>query len=51
MNRSKFVPPTIGGGKVFRATFGDEATCRNPKSNGQWISCGSVIFYGFAPAD
>jgi len=43
---AKFVPPTIGGGKVFRATFGDEATCRNQKSNGQWISCGSVIFYG-----
>jgi hypothetical protein len=43
---AKFVPPTIAGGKVFRATFGDEATCRNQKSNGQWISCGSVIFYG-----
>lgn len=43
---AKFVPPTIGGGKVFRATFGDEATCPNQKSNGQWISCGSVIFYG-----
>jgi hypothetical protein len=40
------VPPTIGGGKVFRATFGDEATCPNQKSSGQWISCGSVIFYG-----
>jgi hypothetical protein len=43
---AKFVAPTIGGGKVFQATFGDEATCRNQKSNGQWISCGSVIFYG-----
>jgi hypothetical protein len=43
---AKFVPPTIAGGKVFRATFGDHDTCPNQQNQSQWISCGSVIFYG-----
>jgi hypothetical protein len=42
---AKFVPPTIAGGKVFRATFGDnDVGCR--WSNGVGKSCGSIVIYG-----
>jgi hypothetical protein len=42
---AKFVPPTIAGGKVFRATFGDnDPGCL--WSAGVGRSCGSVVIYG-----
>jgi hypothetical protein len=44
---AKFVPPTIAGGRVFRATFGDnDESCRheNPTTH-EWPSCGSVVVY------
>jgi hypothetical protein len=47
---AKFVPPTIAGGKVFRATFGDIGIGGCPNNQkGQFeglASCGSVVIYG-----
>ncbi|MFY9554378.1 MAG: hypothetical protein WAV47_06610 [Blastocatellia bacterium] len=45
---AKFVPPTIAGGKVFRATFGDhDPSCTRADPRTQvWPSCGSVVVYG-----
>jgi hypothetical protein len=44
---AKFVPPTIAGGKVFRATFGNNdasgACSQNSPKN---PSCGSIVIYG-----
>jgi hypothetical protein len=46
---AKFVPPTIAGGKVFRATFGDgysDPAC-DPQANAAGTqSCGSLAIYG-----
>jgi hypothetical protein len=44
VNIAKFVPPTIAGGKVFRATFGRVRECL-PDFEGL-ASCGSVVIYG-----
>lgn len=47
---AKFVPPTIAGGKVFRATFGDNLDgnssekCRRQSNDN--LSCGSLVIYG-----
>lgn len=46
---AKFVPPTIAGGRVFRATFGGSdhvPDCTKQISEGVWPSCGSVVVYG-----
>ena len=44
---AKFVHPTIAGGKVFRATFGDNDTgCF--WVNGAGKSCGSIVVYGMS---
>ena len=43
---AKFVPPTIADGKVFRATFGVDASCRVAGPGGGWPSCGAVVVYG-----
>jgi hypothetical protein len=46
---AKFVPPTIAGGKVFRATFGDGYTdpACDPANNTDGLrSCGSIVVYG-----
>ncbi len=44
---AKFVPPTIAGGKVFRASFGDhDSSCTRAGPGGVWPSCGAVIVYG-----
>ena len=43
INYAKFVPPTIGGGKVFRAAFGRRsAGCNSTTAN---TSCGAVVIY------
>jgi hypothetical protein len=44
VNMAKFVPPTIAGGKVFRATFGRVGEC--PREFEGLASCGSVVIYG-----
>jgi outer membrane protein assembly factor BamB len=45
---AKFVPPTIAGGKVFRATFGDgysDPRC-DPSQKNPNDQCGSIVVYG-----
>jgi len=47
---AKFVPPTIAGGKVFRAAFSDpkRQDCPSKKDNDYEgvASCGSIVIYG-----
>lgn len=48
---AKFVPPTIAGGKVFRATFGDnvggnDASGKCTLQSDSNLSCGSIVIYG-----
>jgi hypothetical protein len=46
---AKFVPPTIAGGKVFRATFGDgysDPACDPANNPDGTRSCGSIVIYG-----
>jgi hypothetical protein len=47
---AKFVPPTIGGGKVFRAAFSDPKKQNCPSNKDAdyegTASCGSIVIYG-----